>query len=283
MRLRQILVNLVGNATKFTEIGGIRIRLACDAETNRMRFEVHDTGIGIEPGGIRKLFDSFSQADTSMARRFGGTGLGLPISQRFARLLGGDISATSEPGKGSCFVVTVSTGNLENVQWCDASVLDRNPSSSNESDDERAIGDTMPLDGVHILLAEDGLDNQRLIKFHLQKAGAEVTIAENGAEAMRRVTHDGSLDGPLCEEFPYDLVLTDMQMPEMDGYELAGRLRAGGHTGPIVALTAHAMGGDRDRCIAAGCNEYATKPIDRAALVQVILSLLPGHASRRAA
>ena len=133
------------------------------------------------------------------------------------------------------------------------------------------------------MLVEDGPDNQRLISFHLRKAGAHVTIADNGVEAMKLITEDESVDGELKSAFPFDLVLTDMQMPEMDGYELTRLLRQKGHRGPVIALTAHAMGGDRERCLGIGCDDYATKPIDREALIQTIVDQISGNATRHAA
>ncbi len=262
-RFRQILLNLAGNALKFTEAGGVRmiarlIRGAEDEEAT-LSVEVVDTGIGIQPERMDHLFASFSQADSSMARRFGGTGLGLAISRRLARMLGGDITVRSTPGEGSAFTVLISAGRMSGVKMV--------PSGARQGaiialDPARDI-DVPRLDGVRLLLAEDGPDNQRLIAFHLRKAGATVVIADNGRAAVEHAFASLSGQG-------FDVILMDMQMPELDGYSATRYLRAHGYERPIVALTAHAMAGDRERCLAAGCDDYTTKPIDCAALLRIV-------------
>jgi len=263
-RLRQILMNLVGNAVKFTELGGVRlvVRMLSPPTVShpRIGFEVIDTGMGLAPEQLATLFDPFSQADTSTSRRFGGTGLGLAISKRFAEMLGGDITVQSEPGKGSRFLVTVDTGPLEGVPMAEGvdEVLhaSKKPGAKSASMAPRLSG--------RVLLAEDGPANQRLISFVLSKAGAEVTVAENGQIALdeiRRAAEAGR---------PFDVVLMDMQMPVLDGYDATRRLREVGWRVPVIALTAHAMQGDRQKCLAAGCDDYATKPIDHGALVGLV-------------
>ena len=277
VRLRQILVNLVGNAIKFTEHGGVTLRIACDPTAERLVCEVEDTGIGLSPNALGRLFGAFEQADTSTTRRFGGTGLGLRISKRLAEMLGGDISVRSEPGKGSVFTLSIATGTLSDMPLIDAGAF-RTASrerlaaprlAGSPVATQRADGGSTPLAGVRILLAEDGEDNVRLITHHLRRAGAIVTAVGNGRLAVQAMTCDGTVEGPLHPDPGFDLLLSDMQMPDMDGYEAARTLRGKGCTLPIIALTAHAMSGDLERCTAAGCDGYATKPIDREHLIEV--------------
>jgi two-component system CheB/CheR fusion protein len=260
VRLRQILINLVGNAVKFTEQGGVRLvvelETAPGSHPPRLRLEVIDTGIGIPPEALARLFEPFTQADSSTTRRFGGTGLGLSISRRLARILGGDIRAESGPG-GSRFSVTIETGSLEGVPLVEARALE--PEAGEERSPAPHLG---PLRG-RVLLAEDGEDNQRLVTLFLRRAGLEVEVAENGAIAVDRALQARDLGEP------FDLILMDMQMPVLDGYEATGRLRERGYAGAIVALTAHAMRDDRQRCLEAGCNDFASKPIDRQRLLEL--------------
>ncbi len=256
-RVRQILVNLVSNAIKFTEHGGVTVRLSLTDETTdarRLVIAVHDTGIGVSPEQIERLFTPFSQADASMTRRYGGTGLGLAISKRLAAVLGGDITVSSTPEIGSVFQLAIDPGPLDGVEL-DDSLVAAAPAA------KAAVEEPGRLD-CHILLAEDGPDNQRLIRVVLEKAGASVTVAENGRVALDRIA-EAQAGGP-----PIDLVLMDMQMPELDGYGATRKLRESSCELPIIALTAHAMSGDREKCLAVGCNDYATKPIDRHALVR---------------
>jgi len=267
LRLRQILLNLIGNAVKFTETGEVRVvaRLVQDADRpSLLQIDVIDTGIGLTDEQISRLFQPFSQGDSSTTRKYGGTGLGLTISKRLAEMLGGDITCRNTPGKGSTFTLTVATGNLSGVKML-------------ESPEQHAIGsgsaptpDAIPDVRLHgrILLAEDGPDNQRLISFILKKAGAEVELVENGQAAL-----DAALAARDRGE-PFDLILMDMQMPVMDGYTATARLRDAGYTGPIVALTAHAMEGDDAKCRRTGCDDYLTKPINRAKFLETIARLL---------
>jgi PAS domain S-box-containing protein len=282
MRLRQILVNLVGNALKFTEVGGVELRVGCDADRETLTIEIEDSGIGMTEAQLAHLFDAFMQGDASVTRRFGGTGLGLRISQRLAGMLGGAISVRSVPGQGSVFTLTVATGA---VAECPLRPIESGEGqrTAARASFEQAAPELPSLAGVRILLAEDGPDNQRLISFHLRKAGAEVRVVENGRLAIEALSADGTVGGPLAVHSPFDLLLTDMQMPEMDGYTAASLLRAKGWKRPIVALTAHAMSGDRERCVAAGCDGYATKPIDRVALIEACRIALSSRVERRAA
>jgi signal transduction histidine kinase/DNA-binding response OmpR family regulator len=268
LRLRQVLVNLIGNAIKFTEAGHVELRISCEVQNKcaRVRFDVRDTGIGITREQMTRLFQPFNQADDSMTRRFGGSGLGLTISQRLSTLLGGQIGAHSEPDKGSVFSVTLDAGTVEDGDLVDG--LDESMLTSKSH---------VPKDPVitlvgRILLAEDGRDNQRLITLHLRRAGAEVVLAENGRIAV-----------DLATQQRFDLILMDMQMPEMDGYEATSELRRRGMTLPIIALTAHAMADDRSKCLAAGCSDYLTKPVDKELLLATINSYLKSAAAAAAA
>jgi signal transduction histidine kinase/ActR/RegA family two-component response regulator len=262
LRLRQVLVNLVGNAIKFTDRGEVRlaVRLASDAGPPRLSFDVTDSGIGMNEEQIGRLFQPFSQVDNSSTRKFGGTGLGLCISKRLAEALGGNIEVRSEPGKGSTFSVTIDPGPLDAMHmmhYAQEALLGRPPSAT------AAIPDKIVLRG-RILLAEDGLDNQRLISLLLRKAGADVSVVENGQLAV-----EAALASREAGE-PFDVILMDMQMPVLDGYEATRQLRGLGYTGRIVALTAHAMVEDCQKCLAAGCNDYLPKPCRRRDVLEMV-------------
>ncbi len=261
LRIRQILTNLVGNAIKFTEQGQVRLELAIvggPAGAPRIAFRVIDTGIGISPEQLERLFVAFEQAESSMSRRYGGSGLGLTISRRMARMLGGDIGVTSDLGHGSCFELWLPVENLQKL-----ALRDHSPRGTLEPTEPASVP-VGSLAGLRLLLAEDGPDNQWLLSHLLTKAGADVSVVENGqllvASALA-AREDGR---------PYDLILTDMQMPVLDGYAATARLRDAGFTCPIIALTAHAMDGDRAKCLAAGCDDYATKPIQKAMLIETL-------------
>lgn len=261
VRLRQILINLIGNAIKFTELGVVVVRVRCEltGPAPQIMFDVVDTGIGISEEQLGRLFQSFEQGDTSTTRRFGGTGLGLTIGQRMAKLLGGAIEVSSEFGNGSTFRLRLPTGSLDNVRLltnlCEASRLQA--SSAQPRSDAR-------FDGLKVLVAEDGKDNQRLLQYLLKKLGAEPTLVENGQLAV-----DAAL-AARDSNVPFELFLCDMAMPVLDGYETVAMLRSMSVEFPMIAITAHAMSGDRERCIAAGCDDYLPKPIDCNSLVAVI-------------
>ncbi|MCC6677997.1 MAG: response regulator [Phycisphaerales bacterium] len=290
LRLRQILLNLVGNAIKFTQDGSVTVRCSMQPGPSPLiRIDVRDTGIGMSPEELARLFKPFSQADSSTTRRYGGTGLGLTISERLAKLLGGGVTVTSQPGAGSTFTVTIDAGDLSAVEMREGGrAVERDPDVVGRPAPRLSIGAAETASappaappavtepdaaGVRILLAEDGPDNQRLIAFHLRKIGAEIEIVDNGRLAVDAVF------AAIAKGTPFDIVLMDMQMPEVDGYEATRTLRSRGYAGPVIALTAHAMTGDRDECLAAGCDDYLSKPINREALIRICRA----RAARRAA
>jgi signal transduction histidine kinase/ActR/RegA family two-component response regulator len=277
-RVRQVLINLLGNAVKFTEQGSVTLTVRRDpGERRTVEFQVADTGIGMTPEQLARLYHPFVQADSSTTRRFGGTGLGLAISRRCVDMLGGAISVRSAPGTGTTFTVRLDAGDLTGAQ--PASLRQAHPK---EPGTDAATGTggagalrlpaavRQPLTGVRVLLAEDGIDNQRLIRFHLERAGARIDIVDNGAKALERIAEGSRLDR-------YDVILMDMQMPVMDGYEAVRRLVAAGERTPVIALTAHGMVGDREKCLDAGCTEYLCKPVDARGLVSAIRhAIAPG-------
>jgi signal transduction histidine kinase/ActR/RegA family two-component response regulator len=260
-RVRQILVNLVGNALKFTASGSVKIvtqmAVALNGSPPRLRIDVIDTGIGMTEQQLRNLFQPFTQADMTMTRQYGGTGLGLAISRRLATMLGGDITISSEYGRGSCFTLTIDPGE---IVMTTARVAEKAKASAVEAEKTAE----RPLEQAHILIVDDAPDNRKLLSFHLKKAGAIFDLAENGEIAVRKVREARPIQ-------PYDAVLMDMQMPVLDGYGAAGLLRQDGDRIPIIALTAHAMTGDREKCLNAGCDDFLTKPIDRVALIETLV------------
>ncbi|MDX1925622.1 MAG: PAS domain S-box protein [Pirellulaceae bacterium] len=275
-RLRQILVNLVGNAIKFTEVGSVKVIIHVNpAFPKQLCFEVQDTGIGLSEQQLSQLFQAFEQADTSMTRKFGGTGLGLRISKRLAMMLGGDISVSSTLGQGSIFSVRIDTGEISGSSMLDATQVNQllagGQAVTNTTKTEMNPATRKQLDGLRILLAEDGPDNQRLITFLLRKAGAEVQLVENGKLAVEALTQDATTSGRLLDPLPFDLILMDMQMPILDGYEATRLLLSKGCKIPILALTAHAMSSELAKCTDAGCSFRITKPVDRAVLIDACL------------
>ena len=262
VRLRQILVNLIGNALKFTETGGVDVTVRAGRNGGEpvLRFAVTDTGIGMSTEQVERLFKPFSQGDASTTRRFGGTGLGLVISQRLAQLLGGGIEVESRPGEGSTFTLTIDPGAVSDEGT--ERTMDAAPAAT-----APALGPATRLEG-RVLVVEDNPVNQKLVRRMLERFDLVVEIADNGAAAVRM-----ALDARDARE-PYDLVLMDMLMPVMDGYDATRTLREAGYDEPIVALTANAMAGDREKCLAAGCDDFLAKPIDREALHRLLATHL---------
>jgi len=262
-RFKQILLNLCSNAIKFTEKGGVRVSVSFRPEARQLAVAVADTGIGISPEQLARLFAPFSQADSSTTRRFGGTGLGLYISRQLAQMLGGNVEIRSRPGLGTRVEVTLNTGEVAADDLMFAA-----PSAEHEADRpaRRQNGAAEALHG-RVLLAEDSPDNQRLIGRLIRRTGAEVVIAGNGKAAVEQALSDH-----------FDLILMDMQMPVMDGIAATRLLRRAGYHGPIVALTANAFKEDRERCAEAGCDDFLTKPIDRGAFGHTLARYLGGTA-----
>ncbi|WP_372720722.1 PAS domain S-box protein, partial [Novipirellula sp.] len=255
-RLKQILINLVGNAIKFTPSGEVRLRIRHQPEDRRLRIDIIDTGIGMKPEQKARLFKPFTQGDSSVTRHFGGTGLGLAISQRLAKMLGGTITVDSTEGQGSTFSLTIATGDIQGVDMIKPmAMIQPNP-------DEAPIA-SITLD-CSVLVVDDRRDIRFLTKSLLTKAGATVDEAEDGEVAIKKV------QALIGKDQSYDLILLDMQMPKLDGYQTAEQLRRMGFSAPIIALTADAMQGDMSRCIEQGCNDYLSKPIHKATMLQMV-------------
>lgn len=273
-RFRQILDNLLTNAVKFTEPGKkVELRVRMDRSANPagaenqawLVIEVEDQGIGMNQEVLGRIFRPFTQADITTTRKFGGTGLGLSICKRFAESMGGDIQARSQPGVGSCFslILPVDPENLVDLV---------------DQDDLEGTGESRKygrgkfegsVEGL-ILLAEDNPDNRNIIRFFLERGGLEVETAENGRVAVEKAWKKD-----------YDLILMDMQMPELDGYAATSILRQKGYLRPILALTAHAMADDEEKCLQAGCSGYLTKPVDPDRLLTLISLHLKGPQNRQ--
>ncbi len=260
-RLRQILVNLVGNAVKFTERGEIEVSVEVESESDAevlLHFQVRDTGIGIPKAKQQMIFDAFTQVDSSTTRTYGGTGLGLAITSQLVKLMGGSIWVESEPGRGSIFHFT---SRFEFTSAVPRAIGSGNP----EAMRSHPVGAALPTtsQGMKILLAEDNAVNRKLVTTLLQRSGHRVVATENGQQALDMLATQN-----------FDLVLMDVQMPVLDGLDATRAIRtkeqsSGAHL-PIIALTAHAMKGDRERCLAAGADEYVTKPIRTADLLDAI-------------
>ncbi|MDZ7616966.1 MAG: response regulator, partial [Patescibacteria group bacterium] len=264
-RLKQLIYNLIGNAVKFTSVGHVSLAVHFDRGTEQttMRLRIEDTGIGIARSKLESIFDPFVQADCSVTRQFGGTGLGLAICRRIVEALGGTLAVESELGRGSVFQAEIPVGPLTDVSFAKECLSD---AVSARSVDQSAAAVTM--EPMHVLLVEDGETNRRLIQLILREAGVEVATAENGKQGVEK-THQGR----------YDAILMDMQMPVMDGYQASRLIREQGITIPIIALTAHAMKGDREKCLRAGCTDYLTKPIRSQELLECLQRALASSRS----
>ena len=254
LRVQQILFNLLSNAVKFTETGEIRVTAYWCAETHSLRVEVSDTGCGIPADRLAHVFNSFEQVEAGTTRRYGGTGLGLAISRKLARLMGGDLTAESAPGQGSSFTLVVPVA----VEGHAASIKD-------EIDPDSAT-----LVGMSLLVVDDHEVNRRILTLLLDPHGCELTLAENGAEAVE-----------LAATRRFDVVLMDMQMPVMDGLEATRRLRLDGVNldTPVIALTANAMDTHRAAWDALGVADFLTKPIDPTRLINSLVQACMARAA----
>jgi signal transduction histidine kinase/CheY-like chemotaxis protein len=241
-RIRQIFTNVLGNAVKFTDQGSIVCEVSCSKQSddkNKYSIKVIDTGLGIAPEQLEKIFQPFSQADSSMTRKFGGTGLGLVLSKKLAQVLGGDLTLIETTlGKGSTFEISFQAEKTN--------AINLSHSFSTKTNSSQAVA------GLNVLLAEDSADNQFIVSRILNQAGVHVELANNGEEAV-----DKALKGR------YDVVLMDIQMPQVDGREATTRLRKKGYRSPIIALTANALKGDREKALLSGFDDYITKPIQK--------------------
>jgi signal transduction histidine kinase len=254
IRLRQCLINLVSNSIKFTEKGSIKLAVQplVKEQKHFIEFKVIDTGIGIPPEKLDTIFDAFTQGDGSTTRKYGGTGLGLTITRQVANLMGGDVTVTSEVGKGSTFTLTVPVNVISDGNQ-DARHLQELINENNENDD---------LNGKfsgRVLVVEDSLTNQMLIKLMLEKLGFVLTIAEDGFQAI------DAMNGQV-----FDMIFMDMQMPNMNGYDATKKIRNLGIKTPVIAMTGSITHEDEKKCIEVGCDEYVSKPIDRNHLIKVI-------------
>lgn len=266
-RLRQILVNLINNAIKFTEHGSVTLRVDYVAEPEpSLRFAVTDTGIGMNDKQRTEVFEAFTQANSSICRRFGGSGLGLAISKRLIDMLGGNLSIDSTLGAGTTVTLFVPVGPV-------ATLVLKTPTIRKAAmpiEEQSSI--RLPY---RILIVDDRRDVRHMVQCVLEKAGAEVISANTGSAALQHFS--------ASAEKPYDVMLLDMHMPDINGFEVARQLRASGVQLPIIALTADAMMGTREKCLAAGCNDYFTKPIDQAALLTCLHRHLQGSFSSNGA
>jgi signal transduction histidine kinase/sensor domain CHASE-containing protein/FixJ family two-component response regulator/HPt (histidine-containing phosphotransfer) domain-containing protein len=266
IRLKQCLINLVSNAIKFTEKGGVYVDVSMENINRKpyIRFDVTDTGIGIPADKHNAIFDAFVQGDSTTTRQYGGTGLGLTITKKLARLLDGDVRLTSLVGKGSVFSLIIPANvdekfqPIEGSRYSDKETFVKNDSPQPAADNESFCG--------RILIAEDTASNALLMTRVLEKRGLDVTVVSDGAKAVEKAL-----------EQKYDIILMDMQMPGMDGYEAAKRLRDAGITTPIVAQTAYAMSGDQDKCLAAGCSDYISKPVSQGKLIDIVRKYINGQ------
>jgi len=273
LRVRQILMNLVGNAIKFTDAGAVTMVARCDRSTSppMLSIEVRDTGIGIPPELLTTVFEAFSQIQPALTRRIGGTGLGLTISQRLVRMLGGQISVVSQVGQGTVFTVSLPVRSSTPLLFEQAESLAEAAAEQHRSRD--SIDVIVP---ATVLVAEDTRGIQFMIRRMLEDAGATVAVVDNGERAVTEVLRAQSSGRP------FDVVIMDMQMPVMTGFDATTRLRAQGSRVPIIALTAAAMRGDRERCLESGCDEYLSKPVDRHALLDAVARQYNRAAPQRA-
>jgi len=264
-RVRQIVTNLVGNAIKFTEQGAVDVRVrVVEVEGGLdLAIDINDTGVGMPSQALERIFDPFVQADSSVTRRFGGTGLGLSISRKFARALGGDITAESEPGVGSRFHVVIRAGTADGAAW-----IPGDQALKQLAEMVPQHGFSWQFPAAEILVVDDGPENRELVKLVLENFGMSVDEAEHGQQALDQ-----------CADKAYDVILMDVQMPVMDGFTAATQMRERGMSMPIIALTANAMKGFEKECMAAGYSDYFSKPIDIDSFVARLAEILGATAS----
>ncbi|MCA9260433.1 MAG: response regulator, partial [Planctomycetales bacterium] len=259
-RLRQVIVNLMSNAVKFSPDGEVWLRARRRNRDGAVTIAVADTGCGIATDDLPRLFEPFSQIDNSNVRKHEGTGLGLAITRQLTQQMQGKLRVRSVPQRGAVFSVRMP---------CDNHPPEQAPHQLPVVQKQVQLRPRTPrLDGRHVLVIDDRRDIRFIAEHILRNAGAEVDVAEDGLRGIEMSRHRTD-----CES-PYDCIVTDIQMPYMDGYETTRRLRQTGYGGPILALTAKAMAGDRDECLAAGCNGYLSKPIDRVSFIQSVAGLL---------
>ncbi|MDH5258700.1 MAG: ATP-binding protein, partial [Gammaproteobacteria bacterium] len=264
LRLKQILFNFCSNAIKFTDQGDVTIRISYQQDSPKLTFEILDTGVGLTIDQVENLFQPFTQADASITRRYGGTGLGLALSRKLADLLGGSVQAKSKLGEGSCFTLSIPTEEImrhsqnDNLNLKQSLSLD-NVSIASKNDN---VDQNQPIRG-RILLVEDTPPIQDLIGLHLKKIGVDYVVAENGKVAC-----------DLAENEDFDLIFMDMQMPVMGGLEATRILRKNNFDKPIVALTANVLTSEKEACYSAGCNDFVTKPINRKILYDILYKFL---------
>jgi CheY-like chemotaxis protein len=251
IRLKQILTNIIANAIKFTNEGSVHVKTRVDRTQRKLHFTVTDTGSGMTPEQAARIFQPFTQADATTTRKFGGTGLGLDLARRLAQALGGDVvMVATQSDVGTVFEIAV---DLEAPVYSTISRADQKPKNDTE----------IRLNGLHILIADDGPDNQYLVSKYLTLAGAHADIANDGIEAVA-----------MALENDYDVILMDIQMPNLDGYQATMRLRELGCKVPVVAITAHAMRSEIEKCRLAGCDAHLSKPVSRRTLVETVHRLV---------
>ena len=263
VRLRQIILNLVGNSIKFTEAGEVVVSCQFEEKNGapQLLIDIRDTGIGMSKTALITIFDPFVQADNTVSRRFGGTGLGLAISLKFAQAMGGNIRVKSRLGEGSHFTVVLPTGDLSGVKFLQPEEL-----QIQQEQPEPIQNFSWKFPAAQVLVVDDGVENRALVRLLLEDAGLDVDEAENGQQGVEKV-----------QSVSYAAILMDVNMPVMDGFTATGLLRKQGFTMPIIALTANAMKGYKDECLAAGYSGYLSKPIDIDEFMGLMAQLLNGE------
>lgn len=266
-RLAQVIEKLLDNAFKFTQKGYVSIAARVNTELSNNHDEIvidiSDSGIGIEPDQIEHIFDAFHQAQNNLTRQFGGSGLGLSFARDLTRALNGDIEVQSTPGEGSTFTIRIRTPKQAQ-------------SSANTTGSQSQTSAQSLLNSTRVLVVDDAKDNRVLLQHFLKKTNARVDFAYDGLQAIERV------NSAAGDSDPYALILMDMQMPVLDGYNATMRLRESGFNAPIIAITAHALDGDREQCLNAGCDDYLSKPVNRKALINTCEELLAQRTDNQA-